>query len=127
MCVYWPVPTNFYELQSFLDIVNLNGDFIDKKTALTSSLYDLTAACKCSDPVQFSAGHVEKFNVIKRLLCAAHRLAHLKLETLCTLYKIVLKIAVVQCYFQRDGSGVERAISFFSKKADLGAKKLIFV
>lgn len=51
----WPVPTTVCELQSFLCFVNFYKDIIDEKTALTVSLYDLTAARKGTEPVHFSA------------------------------------------------------------------------
>ena len=58
----WPIPTTVRELQSFLGFVNFYNEFIDEQTALTSSLYDLTAARKGTEPVQFLPAHVEAFN-----------------------------------------------------------------
>ena len=42
----WIIPTTVRELQSFLEFLNFYNEFIDEQTALTSSLYDLTAARK---------------------------------------------------------------------------------
>ena len=50
----WPLPTTVRELQSFLGFVNFYSDFIDEQTALTSSLYDLTAVRKGTEPVHFT-------------------------------------------------------------------------
>ena len=89
---------------------------IDEQTALTASLNDLTAARKGTEQVHFSADDVERFNVIKRRLCATPRLAHPNLEAPFTLYTDASTIAVGAVLLQRDASGVERAISFFFKK-----------
>ena len=112
----WPLPTTVCELQLFLGFVNFYGDFIDEQTALTASLYDMTAARKGTEQVHFSAEDVERFTEIKRRLCAAPRLAHPNIEAPFTLYTDASKIAVGAVLLQRDASGVERAISFFSKK-----------
>ena len=112
----WPIPTTVRELQSFLAFVNFYYEFIDEQTALTSSLYDLTAARKRTEPVQFLPAHVEAFKEIKRRLCAAPRLAHRNLEAPFTLYTDASKIAVCAVLLQRDVTGVEHVISFFSKK-----------
>ena len=49
-----PLPTTVRELQSFLGFVNFYSDFIDEQTALTSSLYDLTASRKVTESVHFT-------------------------------------------------------------------------
>ena len=112
----WPIPMTVRELQSFLGFVNFYNEFIDEQTALTSSLYDLTAVRKGTERVQFLPAHVEAFNEIKRRLCAAPRLAHPNLEAPFTLYTDASQIAVGAVLLQHDVNGVERVISFFSKK-----------
>ena len=90
----WPLPTTFRELQSFLGFVNFYGDFIHEQTALTASLYEMTAARKGTEQVHFSAENVERFKEIKRSLCAAPRIAHPSLEAPVTLHTDASKIAV---------------------------------
>ena len=118
LCVLaeWLLPTTVRELQSFLGFVNFYSDFIDEQTALTSSLYDLTAARKGTEAVYFISKDVERFAELKRRLCAAPRLAHPNLEAPLTLYTDASKIAVGALLLQRDTGGIERAISFFAKK-----------
>ena len=121
----WPLPTTVGELQSFLGFVNFYDDFIDEQTALTASLYDMTAARKGTEQVHFSAEDVERFNEIKRRLCAAPRLAHPNLEAPITLYTEASKIAVGAVLLQRDASGFERAIFFVFEEALGLAEKLL--
>ena len=49
-----PIFMTVRKLQSFLGIVNYYSDFIDEQTSLTASLSNLTAACKTTEPVNFS-------------------------------------------------------------------------
>ena len=98
----WPRPTIFHELQSFLGIVNFYSNFIDEQTALTFSLYDLTAARKGTEPVYFTSKHVERFAELKRRLCAAPRFAHPNLQAPFTLFTDASKIAVGAVLLQRD-------------------------
>ena len=84
----WPLPTTVRELQSFLGFVNFYSDFIDEQTALTTSLYDLTAARKGIELVNFKPEDVERFAELKRRLCAAPSLAHPNLELPFTLYRM---------------------------------------
>ena len=113
----WPVPTTVRELQSFFGFVNFYSDFIDEQIALTSSLSDLTAARKGTEPVHFTREDIERFAELKRRLwCAAPCLAHPNFEAPFTLYTDASKIAVGAVLLQRDTAGVERPISFFSKK-----------
>ena len=80
------------------------------------SLYDLRAARKGTESVQFLSAHIEAFNEITPRLCAAPRLANPNLEAPFTLYTDASKIAVGAVLLQRDVTGVERVISVFSKK-----------
>ena len=112
----WPVPTTVSEIQSFLGFVNFYSDFIDEQTALTSSLYDLTAARKGTEPVHFTREDIERFAELKSRLCAAPCFTHPNLEAPFTLYTDASKIAVDAVLLQRDTAKVERPISFFSKK-----------
>ena len=57
----WPLLTTVLELQSFLGFVNFYSDFSDEQTALTSSLYDMTAARKGTEPVHFTREDIERF------------------------------------------------------------------
>ena len=112
----WPIPITVRELQSVIGVVNFYSDFIDEQTALTFSLYNLTAARKGTELVHFTRKEIERFAELKRRLCAAPRLAHPNFEAPFTLYTDASKIAVGAVLLQRDTAGVERPISFFSKK-----------
>ena len=90
----WPLPTTVRKLQSFLRFVNFYSDFIDELTTLTSSLYDLTAARKGTEPVHFTRENIVRFAELKRRLCAAPRLAHPNIEAPFTLYTDASKIVV---------------------------------
>ena len=89
---------------------------VDEQTALTSSLYDLTAARKGTEPVHFTREDIERFAELKRRLCAAPRLAHPNLEAPFTVYTDASNIALYAVILQRDTGGVERVIYFFSTK-----------
>ena len=68
----WPLPTTVRELQSFLGFVNFYSDYINEQTALTSSLYDLTAARNGTEPVHLTCENIERFAKLKRrLYCAS--------------------------------------------------------
>ena len=112
----WPAPTTVREIQSFLGFVNFYADFIDNSTELTSQLYDLTTGKKGEESVQMSAENLTAFEEIKRRLCAAPRLAHPDLERPFTLYTDASKIEVGAVLLKRGADGIERAVSFFSKK-----------
>ena len=75
----------FANYNNFFLFVNFYNNFIDERTSQTSSLYDLNAARKGTEPVQFLPAHVEAFNEIKRRLCATPQLAHSNLEAPFTL------------------------------------------
>ena len=109
----WPLPTTVRELQSVLGFVNFYSDFIDEQTVLTSSLYDLPAARKGTEPVHFTREDIERFAELKRRLCPAPRLAHLILAAPFTLYTDASKLAVGAVLLQRDTSGLERQFAFF--------------
>ena len=96
--------------------MNFYSAFIDQQTALTSSLYDLTAARKGTEPMHFTREDIERFAELKRRLCAALCLAHPNFEAPFTLYTDASKIAVGAVLLQRDTEGVEHPISFFYKK-----------
>ena len=66
----WPLPTTVRELQSFLGFVNFYGDFFDEQTTLTASLYDMTAARKCTEQEHFSAEDVERLTTRSNATCA---------------------------------------------------------
>ena len=112
----WPTPKTVCEMQSFYGFVNFYGDNISDATELTAPLNDLTAARKGDESIKLTAENLEFFEEIKRRLCAAPRLAHPDLEQPFVFYTDASKIAVGAVLLQRDYSGVERAISFFSKK-----------
>ena len=116
MLADWPLPTTVRELQSFLGFVNFYSDFIDEQTALTSSLYDLTATRKSTEPVHFTREDIERCAELKHRLCAAPCLALPNFEAPFTLYTDASKIAVGELLIQLDSAGVERPISFCSKK-----------
>ena len=66
--------------------------------------------------MHFTREDIERFAKLKRRLCAAPCLAHPNLEAPFTMYTDASKIAVGAVLLQRDTSGVERVISFFSTK-----------
>ena len=96
--------------------MNFYSDFIDEQTALTSSLYDLTAARKSTELVHFTFKDIERFAELKRRMCSAPRFAHPILEAPFMLYTAASKIAVGAVLLNRDTAGVERPIFFFSIK-----------
>ena len=102
-------------MKSFLGF-NFYCDYISDSTELTAPLYDLTAARTNDESIKLTAKQLESFEEIKRLLCAAPRLAHPDLEQPLVYYTDVSKIAIGAVLLQRDNSEVERAISFFSIK-----------
>ena len=103
-------------MQSFLGFVNFYGDFLANAIELTAQLYELTAAQKGNDAIEHSAENLAAFEEVKRRLCKAPQLAHPDLEKPFVLYTDASKIAVGAVLLQADENGVERAISFFSKK-----------
>ena len=112
----WPTLKTVREMQSLFRFVNFYGAYISDATELTASLYDLTAARKGDESINLKAEHLESFEEIKQQFCAAPRLAHPDLKQPFVFYKDASKIAIGAVLLQRDNSGVERAISFFSKK-----------
>ena len=112
----WPRPTTVREMQSFLGFVNFYNDYIADATELTSPLYDLTASKKGNDPIHLSAENIKSFEAIKSRLCDGPRLAHPDLERLFVLYTDASMIAIGAVFLQSDSDGIERAVSFFSKK-----------
>ena len=112
----WPLPTTVRELQSFLNFGNFYSEIIDEQTGLTSSLYDLTAARKGTEPVHFTCEDIERFAELRHRLYAAPCLAHPNIEAPFTLYSDASKIAVGAVLLHRDTAGVERPISLFATK-----------
>ena len=112
----WTTPKMVRDMQSFFGFVNSYNDNISDATELTAPLYDLTAARNGDESIKLTAEHLESFENIKRRLCAAPRLAHPDLEQPFVLYTDASKSAIGAVLLQRDYFGVERAISFFSKK-----------
>lgn len=109
----WQLLTTVYNMQSLFFFVNFNGDLINKQTALTAFPYNLTAACKTTEQVHFSAESDERLNKNKRRLCAAARISYLNFEAPFMLDMDALKI-VGAVLLNRNANGFERAISFFS-------------
>ena len=103
-------------MQSFPEFVNFDGDHISDAIELTAALYDLTAARKGDESIKLTAEHLKSFEEIKRRLYAAPRIVHPDLEQPFVLYTDASKIVIGAVLLQRDNSGVERAILFFSKK-----------
>ena len=112
----WPAPSKVREMQSFLGFINFYAEYLADATQLTAQLYDLTTGHKGDDPIKLSPQNVAAFEEIKRKLCAAPQLAHPDLERPFTLYTDASNIAVGAILLQRDSNGVERPVSFFSKK-----------
>ena len=109
-------------MQSFLGFVNVYGKYIVDSTLFTSALYDLTANRKGEDTIRMFSEDVKSFEEIKKRLCAGPRFAHFDLEQPFVLYTNASKIAVGAAFLQRDSNGVERAVSFFSKKLSLAQR-----
>ena len=112
----WPAPSKVREMQSFLGFINFYAEYLADATQLTAQLYDLTTGHKGDDPIKLSPQNVAAFEEIKRKLCAAPQLAHPDLDRPFTLYTDASNIAVGAILLQRDSNGVERPVSFFSKK-----------
>ena len=112
----WRAPSKVREMQSFLGFINFYAEYLADATELTAQLYDLTSERKGDDPIEMSPENVAAFEEIKRRLCAAPQLAHPDLERPFTLYTDASNIAVGAILLQRDSNGVERPVSFFSKK-----------
>ena len=112
----WPAPSKVREMQSFLGFINFYAEYLADATQLTAELYDLTSGRKGDDLIKLSKQNVASFEEIKRKLCAAPQLAHPDLERPFTLYTDASNIAVGAILLQRDLNGVERPVSFFSKK-----------
>ena len=112
----WRAPSKVREMQSFLGFVNFYAEYLADATQLTAQLYDLTSERKGDDPIELSPENIAAFEEIKRRLCAAPQLAHPDLERPFTLYTDASNIAVGAILLQRDSNGVERPVSFFSKK-----------
>ena len=115
----WQTPKTVRKMQSFLGFVNFYGNYISDATELTAPLYDLTAARNGDESIKLTAENLESSEEIKRRLCAAPRLAHPDPEQPFVFYTDASKITIGAVLLQRDNSGVERAISFFSKKLSL--------
>ena len=112
----WPAPSKVREMQSFLGFINFYAEYLADATQLTAQLYDLTTGHKGDDSIVLSPQNIAAFEEIKRKLCAAPQLAHPDLERPFTLYTDASNIAVGAILLQRDSNGVERPVSFFSKK-----------
>ena len=112
----WPVPETVRDVQSFLGFINFYGDFMANSTELTAPLYDLTASRKGTDRVVFTDVHRKNFEELKSRLCAGPRLAHPDLNRPFVVHTDASKFAIGAVLLQRDSSGVERPVSFFSKK-----------
>ena len=112
----WPAPSKVREMQSFLGFINFYAEYLANATQLTAQLYDLTTGHKGDDPIKLSPQNIDAFEEIKRRLCAAPQLAHPDLERPFTLYTDASNIAVGAILLQRDSNGIERPVSFFSKK-----------
>ena len=102
-------------MQSLIGFVNFYGNNIFETTEHTAPLFDLIAARNGNESLKLTAEHLESFEEIKRRLCTSLRLAHPYFEKPFILYRDASLIAFGAVLLQRDNSGVERAISLFSK------------
>jgi len=112
----WPAPTTVREVQAFLGFVNLYGDFVANSTELTAPLYSLTVARKSEDAVALTHEQMRSFEEIKTRLCTGPVLAHPDLAQPFVLHTDASKFAIGAVLLQCDAAGVERPVSFFSKK-----------
>ena len=112
----WPVPEDVRGIQSFLGFVNFYGDFIPEATSLTAPLYALTAGRKGADTVVLDGNQLVAFNKLKQALVGGPKLTHPDLTKQFIVHTDASKIAIGAVLLQRSDDGVERPISFFSKK-----------
>ena len=112
----WPVPETVCDVQSFLGFINIYGEFILNSTHLTAPLYNLTIGKKGTDKVSLNADELALFQSLKRALCSGPQLAHPDLSKQFVVHTDALKYAVNAVLLQRSDDGIERPISFFSKK-----------
>lgn len=78
----WPVPRTVRYIQSFLNFVNLYGDFIASATALTNPLFKTTARRIGTETAELLAAQLTAFEELKRRHVANPQLAHLDLTKL---------------------------------------------
>ena len=112
----WPVPETVRDLQFVFGFINFYGDYIDSSTELTAPLYDLNVGRKGTERVQFNSKQRAAFDELKRRLCARPRLAHPDLDHVFIVHTDASKYAIGAVLLQPDSVGVERPVSFFSKK-----------
>ena len=112
----WPVPETVRDVISFLGLINIYGEFIPNSTHLTAPLYSLTVGKKSTDKMSLNADELAVFQSLKRALCSGPQLAHPDLSKQFVVHTDVSKYAVGAVLLQRSDDGIERPISFFSKK-----------
>ena len=112
----WPVPATVRDVQSSLGFVNFYGDYIAGSTRQTAPLYALTAGRKGTEKVVLDAEELAVFNSLKQALVAGPQLAHFDLSKQFIVHIVASKLAIGAVILQRSEEGVERPISFFSKK-----------
>ena len=104
-------PTNIVELQSFLGVVNFYRHFIPNMATVASSLYALL-------PNKFIWGKLQEkaFNKIKEILAKDDSLAHFDPSVHCKLIVDASPVGLGAILVHRYDSGIERPISFASKR-----------
>ena len=111
-----PVPETVRDVQSFLGFINFYGEFIPNSRHLTAPLYSLTVGKKGTDEVLLNADDLAVFKSLKRALCSGPQLAHPDLSKQFVVHTDASKFVVGAVLLQRSDDGIERPISFFSKK-----------
>ena len=112
----WPVPTDVRALQAFLGFVNFYGDFIRIRRISAIPFTSSPLAAKARIQYQLDEADLDAFNELKRRLCTQPHLAHPDLTKPFIVHTDASKFAIGAVLLQRSDSGVERPISFFSKK-----------
>ena len=112
----WPVPETVRYVQTFLGFINFYGEFSPNSTLFITPLYGLTVGNKGTDQVTLNADELAVFQSLKRALCFGPQLAHPELSKQFVVHLDASKFAVGAVLLQRSDDGIERPISFFSKK-----------
>ena len=117
----WLTSKTGREMQCFSDssISTVNTSRRDKADSTTVLPYCRALSLRIN---QADSGELKSFTEIKRRLCAAPRIAHPELKQPIVIYTDASNISVSAVLLQRNNSGVERAISFFSKKLSLAPR-----
>ncbi len=109
----YPVPTTKKELQRFLGLVGYYRSFCKNFSTVVAPLTDLL---KGKARFVWSASCQQAFDNVKSVLCSPPVLAAPCRDRPFQLHVDASDVGAGAVLFQADGSGVERPVSFYSKK-----------